>query len=199
MLLPEHISDLDIILASQSPRRKELLESTGIPFRQWVLPVEEDFPEELPPVEIARFLSKQKAKAFEGKITQNMIVITADTIVVNENQILNKASDHAQAYQMLRFLSGKAHEVITGVCISSADRQRCFHDITRVYFKTLTDEEINYYIKNYTPFDKAGAYGIQEWIGSVAVSRIEGSYHNVVGLPVGLLYQELGEFITKNF
>jgi len=192
-------SDLDIVLGSQSPRRKKLLESTHISFRVWVIPVNENFPPNLPPVEIAEYLSKQKAAVFKENIPERTIVITADTIVVKDKNILNKASDESQAFEMLRLLSGTTHEVITGVCLTSKNRQTCFHEITRVTFKELADDEINYYIQNFKPFDKAGAYGIQEWIGAVAVTRVEGSYDNVVGLPVARLIEELKIFIRKDF
>jgi septum formation protein len=192
-------SNLEIVLGSQSPRRKKLLESTHIPFRVWVNPVNEDFPPNLSPAEIAEYLCRQKAAVFKGSITERTIVITADTIVVKDKKILNKATDELQAYEMLRLLSGTTHKVITGVCLTSHYRQTCFHETTRVTFKELADDEINYYIQNYKPFDKAGAYGIQEWIGAVAVTRIEGSYDNVVGLPVARLIEELKSFIRKDF
>ncbi len=193
------VYDIDIILASQSPRRRDLLQAANIPFRIWTIPVEEDYPSELKGKDVAEYLCKHKAAVFQGKIPDNGIVITADTIVVKDNQTLNKAIDENQAFSMLRQLSGSQHEVITGVCLSSPHYQFFFNEVTRVFFRELEDDEIKYYITNYQPFDKAGSYGIQEWIGSVAVTKIEGSYENVVGLPVARLYDELKNFITTRF
>jgi septum formation protein len=192
-------NQIEIVLASQSPRRKELLGSAGIPFKVWVIPVNEDFPPQMPAADIAEFLCRQKASAFKGKLDKNTLVITADTIVVKDGKILNKARDEEHAYEMLKLLSGTTHEVITGVCLTTSEHQVCFHDVTQVTFRKLDDSELTYYIRNFMPFDKAGAYGIQEWIGTVAVTRIEGSWHNVVGLPVARLIDEMKKFITLAF
>jgi len=181
-----------LLLASNSPRRKELLAGLGLTFEVKVKEVHEDFPEELKREAVATYLASHKADQYEGDI-ENEILITADTIVCLGDKVLNKPANHAEAYSMLRTLSGTSHKVITGVCILTSESKTVFHDITKVYFKDLTDEEINYYITNYKPFDKAGAYGIQEWIGKIGIERIEGSYFNVVGLPVQKLYQQLVE------
>ena len=181
-----------LLLASNSPRRKELLASMGLQFDVLVKDVEEEFPEHLQREEIAVYLASHKADQYDAEL-QNQLLITADTIVCLGNKVLNKPTDQAEAFTMLRSLSGTSHEVITGVCLFSSDNKTVFHDTTKVYFKELTDEEINYYITNYKPFDKAGAYGIQEWIGMIGIERIEGSYFNVVGLPVQKLYQQLVE------
>ena len=195
----EQFAHIDIILASQSPRRRELLEMTGLRFRVVSNPVHEDYPTGLSITEIAEYLSKQKALPFEDTIKQNTLIITADTIVAKDHHILNKASDELQAYEMLKLLSGATHKVVTGVCLTSKTHQTIFHEITHVTFKTLSDEEIHYYIKKCKPFDKAGAYGIQEWIGAVAVTKIEGSYYNVVGLPTARLISELQKFAHAAF
>jgi septum formation protein len=194
----EQLKSIDLILASQSPRRRELLKDAGFPFRVWSIPCHEKFPEELPPHEIALFLCKQKAEPFKNQISEKSIVITADTIVVKDNQILNKADNAIQARQMLTLLSGTTHQVITGVCLTSMKKQVAFYETTLVKFTPLSAEEIDFYINNFKPFDKAGAYGIQEWIGLTGVERIEGSWHNVVGLPVAALYRNLKDFIKDH-
>ena len=195
----EKLKSLDLVLASQSPRRKALLEEAGFPFRIWVIPSDEDFPRDLSPNDIALYLCRQKAKPFKSLMDQNTIVITADTIVVKGNQILNKANNPEEARSMLTILSGTTHQVITGVCLTSQNHQHAFTETTTVKFADLEQEEIDYYIETCQPFDKAGAYGIQEWIGAVAVESIRGSYHNVVGLPVATLYRELKSFVEKYF
>ncbi len=182
----------DIILASGSPRRRELLHQAGIPFRVMVRPVSEHYPEGMEPIEVVHFLCRQKAGMFDAEMQNECtIVVAADTIVVSNNIILNKSAHAAEAHAMLRELSGKGHEVHTGVCIRKADKTIVFHETTRVFFRTLSDEEISHYIDTCQPFDKAGSYGIQEWIGLTGISRIEGSYSNVVGLPVHRVYEEL--------
>ncbi|MFW5759009.1 MAG: Maf family nucleotide pyrophosphatase [Bacteroidota bacterium] len=195
----DKLNDLDVVLGSQSPRRKKLLEETGLPFRVWAMPVEEHFPAHLKGAEVAGYLSKEKAVPFIPLLSPDAILITADTIVVAGNNILNKAGTKQRASEMLKTLSGKKHQVITGVSITSVSDQKTFYEISNVSFYPLTDEEISVYIETCKPFDKAGAYGIQEWIGSVGVEKIEGSYHNVVGLPVARLYRELKEFYKVNF
>lgn len=188
----EKLKSYDIILASQSPRRRELLAQTGIPFRVLVKPTPEAFPSRLPPQEVALLLSREKAAAFQEELnSENTVVITADTIVVVDGQIINKPGDHDHALEMLRSLSGKDHEVITGVCIRHQKKEKHFFETTRVFFRVLREEEIRYYVTHFKPFDKAGAYGIQEWIGHVGIHHIEGSYPNVVGLPVERVFTEL--------
>jgi septum formation protein len=190
------LKEYNIILASKSPRRQELLKSLNIDFSiADIKDVKEDYPKELKADEIALSLSKLKAEAYQTDLKEKDILITADTIVWNENEVLNKPKDKEEAFTMLKKLSDKSHWVYTGVTISSTKKQKSFVSATKVFFNNLLDEEINYYIENYKPFDKAGAYGIQEWIGFVAVNRIEGSYLNVIGLPVNKLYLELFKFI----
>ncbi len=179
-----------LLLASNSPRRKELLAGLGVPFKVWIKDVKEDYPDNLQPAEVAEYLAAHKADAYTSDITTEAL-ITADTIVCLQDKILNKPKDAAEAFAMLRALSGTVHEVITGVCILTKKQKVVFHDSTKVYFKPLSDTEINYYITHYKPFDKAGAYGIQEWIGMIGIEHIEGAYFNVVGLPVQKLYEQL--------
>jgi len=177
-----------IILASQSPRRKELLALLDLEFAVEVREVDEMFPDSLEVAKVAEYLAKLKASAFTD-ITDEQLIITADTVVVLDNQILGKPKNKAEATSMLQSLSNRSHQVITGVCIQSSDKTISFSNTTKVYFKELTASEIDYYIENYQPFDKAGSYGIQEWIGAIGITKIEGSYFNVVGLPI----QELNE------
>lgn len=179
-----------LLLASNSPRRKELLAGLGLSFEIKVKEVYEDFPEHLKRTEVAEYLASHKADAYQDDL-QDEVLLTADTIVCLGERILNKPANYEEAYEMLQALSGKQHEVITGVCVLMKERKTVFHDTTKVYFKELTEQEINYYITNYKPYDKAGAYGIQEWIGMIGIERIEGSYFNVVGLPVQKLYTQL--------
>ncbi len=189
-------SQYDIILASQSPRRKALMEQTGIPFRVLSRPVPESFPDEMSPDKVVLFLCHEKSRGFETELKKkNVTVITADTIVVDRDMILNKPADGEEAFQMLTRLSGKGHDVLTGVCIRHQKQTVLFFEKTRVYFRPLQKEEILYYIDHYKPLDKAGAYGIQEWIGQVGIRKIEGSYLNVVGLPVERVYRELRKLL----
>jgi septum formation protein len=181
-----------ILLASNSPRRKQLLSDLGLSFEVRVKEVNEDFPVHLQREQVAEFLASHKADAYAADLL-NEVLITADTIVCLGERILNKPADAAEAYSMLRALSETHHEVITGVCLLTQESKTVFHDVTKVYFKELSDDEIHYYIKHYQPFDKAGAYGIQEWIGKIGIEKIEGSYFNVVGLPVQKLYTYLRE------
>ena len=181
-----------LILASNSPRRKELLAGLGVPFEVRVLQdIDEDYPESLPVNEVARYIAKEKADAYRRVIAQDELIITADTVVIVGDEILGKPVDEADAVRMLRLLSGRTHQVTTGVCLLTAEKESCFDVTTDVTFKTLTDEEIHYYVNHYRPFDKAGAYGIQEWIGYIGVTGLHGSYYNVMGLPVQRIYQEL--------
>lgn len=185
-----------IILASNSPRRKELLAGLDIPFDVRVLDgIDESYPDTLSTKEIAGFISKKKADAYRQTMKDDELIITADTIVVLGQEVMGKPRGVEEARRMLRALSGKTHQVITGVCITTKARQSDFSVETDVTFKTLTDEEICYYIEHYRPFDKAGAYGIQEWIGHIGVTGMKGSYFNVMGLPVQRIYEALKDFL----
>jgi len=189
-MLREKLKDYNIILASKSPRRQQFLKDLDIDFTVETKDIEEIYPKELKGVEITDFLANLKSKAF-ANLLDNDILITSDTIVWLEEKALGKPKNENDAFLMLKSLSGREHEVITSVSIKTNHFQKIISDITTVSFKELTDEEIMYYIKNFKPFDKAGAYGIQEWIGFIAIKNIEGSYFNVVGLPVYKLYKEL--------
>lgn len=190
----QNIKAYKIILASKSPRRKQLLEELGIKFEVKTIDTDESYPAELLTDKIAEYLAIKKATPFKKNIDEQTLVITADTIVAIDNEVLGKPANYNEAFSMLTKLSGKAHLVSTGVCITSKHKNKSFTSSTKVFFKTLTKVEIDHYIKQYQPFDKAGAYGIQEWIGFIAVERIEGSYFNVMGLPVQRLYEELCDF-----
>ena len=183
---------MKLILASNSPRRRELLGGLGLDFEVRVLPgIDESYPAELQGGDIPLYISKEKANAYVGQLHEDELLITADTIVWLNGEVLEKPKDEADAYRMLRALSGQTHQVFTGVCLTTTEKQVSFSCCSDVTFSQLTDDEINYYIRNYHPLDKAGAYGVQEWIGYVGVERIEGSFFNVVGLPVQRLYQAL--------
>jgi len=182
-----------LILASNSPRRQELMQAAGFKFEVRTVPVDEDFPPELEPAQVAVHVAQKKATAL-FQFWASHLVVAADTIVVLDDKILGKPSGKSDAVRMLTELSGKEHQVITGVSISTDYRQESFADTTRVWFNRLTSDEIEYYVQNYHPMDKAGAYGIQEWIGMTGISRIEGSYFNVVGLPIHLVYEKLKGF-----
>jgi septum formation protein len=193
-MLINNLKDYKIILASQSPRRKALLKGLDLTYETRLIPdIDETFPDSMAGSEVPLFLAKRKAQAY--KLNKNEILLTADTVVLLEDKILNKPQDEQDARQMLESLSGKKHEVVTGVCLTSTEKQKAFSCSSFVFFKTLSAEEIDYYLINYKPFDKAGAYGIQEWIGFAAIDRIEGSYFNIMGLPVHLVYTELTRFI----
>ena len=181
-----------IVLASNSPRRRELLAGLGFPFEVRVLEgIDESYPHDLPVSEVALYIAGKKAEAYRQAITDDELIITADTVVIVGDEILGKPVDEADAVRMLRELSGRTHQVTTGVCLLSSDQESRFAVTTDVTFKTLTDEEIQYYVSHYKPFDKAGAYGIQEWIGYIGVTGLHGSYYNVMGLPVQRIYSEL--------
>ncbi len=194
-LLP-NLAGYTILLASQSPRRQELLNGLGLPFSLCVKDgIDETIPSYIPVSQAAEYLAHMKSEAYADELTDGKtIVITADTIVVIGDRILGKPKDATDAADMLRLLSGKEHQVMTGVAIKSAEKTVSFTSTTRVWFKSLTDGEIEHYISHYSPFDKAGAYGIQEWIGFVGIEKVEGSYFNVVGLPIQKVYVELGKF-----
>ncbi len=190
-MLSEKFKNNQIILASGSPRRQELFKELGIDFSINVKEIDEIYPSTLVEEEITNYLAKLKAKAFENELQEKDIVITSDTIVWHDNRPLEKPKNKGQAIEMLQELSGTSHKVITSVCIKTTKSQNVFFDVTTVFFKKLTFDEILFYVENYRPFDKAGGYGIQEWIGFIGVTRIEGSYFNVMGLPVHKLYEEL--------
>lgn len=194
MILPPH---LRLILASQSPRRSQLLEMAGIPFVVKPVPIDETWPETLPAAEVAPYLAQQKAQAASMLLeSPNDIILTADSVVLLDGIIYGKPVDYHDGFRILRNLSGRTHQVITGVCLRSLAREVVFADQAEVHFDPLTEEEIDYYLKRYQPYDKAGAYAIQEWIGLCKISKIEGSYANIMGLPVQRLYQELKHFVT---
>lgn len=184
-----------IILSSNSPRRKELLAGLDIDFDVYVINgVSEAYPPGLPVMDIAEYIASEKAEAYRDGLAPDVLVITADTVVVLGDSVLGKPTGLDDARRMLRLLSGKTHQVVTGVCFTSRDKQRKFSVVTDVTFKELSDSEIDYYVDRYKPLDKAGAYGIQEWIGYVGVTSIRGSYFNVMGLPVQRIYEELCAF-----
>ena len=184
-----------IILASNSPRRKELLAGLDLDFEVRVIKgIDESYPYDLPTKQIAEYISKKKAAAYLATMAEDELVITADTIVVLGREVLGKPKDDADACRMLRELSGKTHQVITGVTLTTKDKQISFSVETDVTFKAFTEEEIDYYVKRYQPMDKAGAYGIQEWIGYIGVTALNGSYFNVMGLPVQRIYEALKGF-----
>ena len=191
LMTPDNpLKQLKVILASKSPRRQQLLQLMDINFRVVLKEVDESYPEDLTPEQIAVYIAEQKCQAFDEDVKQEM-VITADTIVTIEGQILGKPRDKQHAVTMLQTLSGKTHQVVTGVCIWYKNQHVSFYDVSDVTFRALSTAEINYYVDTYLPLDKAGAYGIQEWIGLTGIVKIDGSYTNVVGLPTEKLYQYL--------
>lgn len=184
--------DYHIILASNSPRRKDLLRGLDIAFDVRVQPdIAETYPEGAAPADVAGYISREKANAYKDTITEHELIITADTVVIVGNKILGKPANNDEAKEMLRKISGRKHQVVTGVCLTTTEKQHCFSVSTDVTFKNLTEKEIEYYVETYSPLDKAGAYGIQEWIGYVGVTALEGSYFNVMGLPVQRIWEEL--------
>lgn len=185
------ISNKSIVLASKSPRRQQLLKEMGFSFSVKTLNTDESFPDSLDKMAVAEFLAEKKADAYFPFLCDEEVLITADTTVISENQILNKPASEKEAREMLQLLQGKPHEVITGVCIRDLQHKILFSDRTRVDFSPLDAIEINYYIKQFQPFDKAGGYGIQDWIGLIGISSIQGSYYTVMGLPVHRVYQQL--------
>ncbi len=193
-MLSEKLKKYNVVLASQSPRRQMLLRGLDIPYTLKTKDVDENYPSHLKREEIAIFLAEKKAAAFNNELKADTLIITADTIVWVNDEVLGKPKDFDDAVRILKKLSGNMHEVITAICLKSKLKTTSFFSLTKVTFKELSNEEINYYIKNYKPYDKAGAYGAQEWIGYVAIKHIEGSYFNVMGLPTRLLYDELLKF-----
>lgn len=189
---------MKIILASNSPRRKELLGGLGVDFEVKVLNgVDESYPDTLPAKDVAEYIATEKAAAYI--VQEDELLITADTVVIVGQDILGKPKDAADACRMLRELSGKTHQVVTGVCLTTSKEQRRFSVTTDVTFKQLSDAEIEHYVDKYKPFDKAGAYGIQEWIGYIGVTALNGSYYNVMGFPVQRVYEELTTHFKLNF
>ena len=194
-MIAEQLKKYTIILGSASPRRKELLSDIGLNFSIQTTDREEEYPPTLKENEIAEFLAKQKSGYLSENLKNTNLLITADTIVSFAGELLNKPKDMKQAKETLTKLSGNTHKVITGVCIKTLQKEVVFSTTTLVTFNKITEEEITHYIKNYNPFDKAGAYGIQDWIGKIGINNIEGSYSNVVGLPTSELYEQLKSFI----
>jgi septum formation protein len=184
----------NLILGSASPRRQQLLKDAGFTFKTVSIDADESFSDSLKAQQIPLYLAKKKASVYPEKLKDDEILITADTVVWVDSVVLNKPANDFEAGQMLRFLSGKMHQVFTGVSITSPEKQISFFDETKVYFKQLTDQEIDFYIKNYKPFDKAGSYGAQDWLGLIAIEKLEGSYFNVMGLPIHKVYEQLNLF-----
>ncbi|MBR5639337.1 MAG: septum formation protein Maf [Muribaculaceae bacterium] len=196
MLLQE-LKQYNVILASNSPRRRELLADLGIEFQVRTLEgIDESYPHDLPVLEIAEYISRKKAHAYQAEMADDELIITADTVVILGDEVLGKPKDADDARRMLRELSGKTHKVVTGVTIVTASATRSFSAVTDVEFAELSDEDINYYVDNYRPLDKAGAYGIQEWIGCMGVRHINGSFYNVMGLPLHRLYTEIEHLLN---
>jgi septum formation protein len=192
------VNDYKIILASNSPRRRELLAGLGIEFEVRVLPgIDESYPASMPAAETAEYIAGKKAAAYRQVMADDELVITADTVVIVGDEVLGKPADTQMAAQMLRKLSGRTHQVMTGVCMTTSEQTVSFSVKTDVTFKQLAEDEIEYYIKKYQPLDKAGAYGIQEWIGYIGCTGLNGSYYNVMGLPVQRIYTELQRFTRR--
>lgn len=198
-LFPEGISRYNVVLASVSPRRRELMEMLGLDFEVYSLKnADESYSETMDAEEVPEYLSRKKAAAYlSERMRQGDLAVTSDTVVIVDNEVLGKPKDEADAYRMLKLLSGRTHKVVTGVAVTDGKRVDSTRSVTTVEFSELSEEEIRYYIERYRPLDKAGAYGIQEWIGCIGIKRIEGSFYNVMGLPVHVLYNLLKEFLKK--
>lgn len=198
-LFPEGISRYNVVLASGSPRRRELMEMLGLEFEVYSLKnADESYSETMDAEEVPEYLSRKKAAAYlSERMRQGDLAVTSDTVVIVDNDVLGKPKDDADAYRMLKLLSGRTHKVVTGVAVTDGERVESTRSVTTVEFSELSEEEIRYYIERYRPLDKAGAYGIQEWIGCIGIKRIEGSFYNVMGLPVHVLYNLLKEFLKK--
>lgn len=192
-MLKKKLEKYTLILASGSPRRQQFFKDLDLDFEIRLKEIEEVFPPELKAEQITNYLAELKANAFEGELKPNEILITSDTIVWHNNKALGKPKDTQDAFTILKSLSNTTHEVITSVCFKTIEKSTVIYEITKVTFNELSDEAIEYYIKNYKPFDKAGAYGIQEWIGFIGVSKIEGSYANVMGMPTDKVYEYLSK------
>lgn len=184
-----------IILASQSPRRQQLMKGLDIDFEIEVREVEEIYPDDMPAVEIPSYLAKLKSEAFDADIDDNTIVVTSDTIVIHEGKVLEKPKSREEAVEMISRLSDSTHTVVTAVCLSSTEGKVIFDDHTKVSFVKISDEEVGYYIDRYRPYDKAGAYGVQEWLGYIGIDRLEGSYFTVMGFPLHKVYAELKKLL----
>ena len=195
-MLLEKLQKYNVVLASNSPRRRELLADLGIDFQvRTIKGIDESYPADLPVMEIAEYISRKKAQAYKAEMAPDELIITADTVVILGDEVLGKPADAADAQRMLRELSGKTHKVVTGVTIVTANATASFSAVTDVEFAELSDEDIAYYVERYSPLDKAGAYGIQEWIGCMGVRHINGSFYNVMGLPLHRLYTELDSLL----
>jgi septum formation protein len=197
-MLKELLQHKNIILASGSPRRQQFFKEMDLHYTIRLKEIEEIYPEHLQAEEITNFLAELKASAFENELKENDILVTSDTIVWLKGKALGKPKDYDDSFQMLQQLANQTHEVITSVCLKSIDKTEVFHCVTKVTFSDLSDEAIQYYLDNYQPFDKAGSYGIQDWIGLIGISKIEGSYTNVVGLPTEMLFQKLMNYAETN-
>ncbi len=194
-MMLENIKKYNVVLASKSPRRQELLKGVGLEFSVLTKDVDESYPSSMSVYDVAPYLSVKKAKAFDDdELPENYMVITADTVVIVNDTILGKPKDEEEAHEMLGMISGKKHSVITGVTIRTNDKVKTFSVVSKVSFEALDKEEIEYYVNTFKPYDKAGAYGIQEWIGYIGVNYVEGSYFNVMGLPTQKLYKMLKTF-----
>lgn len=197
-MLKEKLNKINIILASGSPRRQQFFKEMDLHYTIRLKEIEEIYPEHLQAEEITNFLAELKASAFENDLKENDVLVTSDTIVWLNGKALGKPKDYDDAFKMMQQLANQTHEVITSVCLKSIDKTDVFHCVTKVTFANLSDEAIRYYLDNYQPFDKAGSYGIQDWIGLVGISKIEGSYTNVVGLPTEMLFQKLMNYAETN-
>lgn len=194
-MLKDKLNTINIILASGSPRRQQFFKEMDLHYTIRLKEIEEIYPEHLQAEEITNFLAELKASTFENELKENDVLITSDTIVWLNSKALGKPKDYDDAFQMLQQLANQTHEVITSVCLKSIEKTEVFHCVTKVTFANLSDEAIKYYLDNYQPFDKAGSYGIQDWIGLIGISKIEGSYTNVVGLPTEMLFQKLMQYV----
>ena len=194
-MLKEKLNKINIILASGSPRRQQFFKEMDLHYTIRLKEIEEIYPEHLQAEEITNFLAELKANTFENELKENDVLVTSDTIVWLNGKALGKPKDYEDAFEMLQQLANQTHEVITSVCLKSIDKTEVFHCVTKVTFANLSDEAIKYYLDNYQPFDKAGSYGIQDWIGLIGISKIEGSYTNVVGLPTEMLFQKLMNYV----
>lgn len=197
-MLKEKLNRINIILASGSPRRQQFFKEMNLHYTIRLKEIEEIYPEHLQAEQITNFLAELKANAFENELKENDILVTSDTIVWLNGKALGKPKNYSEAFTMLQELANKTHEVITSVCLKSTEKTEVFHCVTKVTFSELSAEAIRYYLENYKPFDKAGSYGIQDWIGLIGISKIEGSYTNVVGLPTEMLFQKLMNYAETN-
>lgn len=191
MILQEILNETQIILASRSPRRQNLMRELQIPFETMVRDCDENFPPDMDPMEVPAYLANKKSEVYTDILTEEKLLITADTIVIQNDKIIGKPKDEGDATRLLQQLSDNIHLVVTGVCLRTTNKQRVFSSLTKVKFRQLGQDEINYYVQHFKPMDKAGAYGIQEWIGFIGVEKIEGSFFNVMGLPTQQLYTEM--------